>query len=366
MTSILKHFFRGLFRRIKLAYNALHFRLRSLFGLWTKAPVRIDDYGGFARADYLYLKGRVLADRLITNSNEDSIWRIFMNNYRRFGSREIQGARVEVEFGENTFECVTDVEGYFVVNAPLSFLLEDPSRLWQRAFCRVTETPWQKVDVHRITEVLVISPDIRYAVISDVDDTILKTELTSLFKLKALYLTFLKNAAGRQAFHRGADFYQALERDLNAPLPTPFFYVSKSPWNLHDVLVDFMKINKLPSGPILLRDIGMPHEKRPKGYQGHKREHVEKFFNTFPKVQFLLIGDTVEADPKIYFSMARDYPDRVLAIYLREIDRKKRKKKLKKLLKKNVDKAPVCLFKSYEEAEADAIGRGFIKNDFSL
>ncbi len=362
MTSFLKHFFRGLLRRIKLGYNALHFRMKSLFGLWTKVPVRIDDYGGFARADYLYLKGRVLADRLITNTNEDSIWRIFMNNYRRFGSREIQGARVEVEFGQNAFECVTDVEGYFVVDAPLPFPLDDPSRPWQRAFCSVTETPWQQVDVHRITEVLVISPDVKYAVISDIDDTILKTELTSLFKLKALYLTFLKNAAGRQAFHRGADFYQALERDLNDPLPTPFFYVSKSPWNLHDVLVDFMKLNKLPSGPILLRDIGMPHEKRPKDYQGHNQEHVKKIFKTFPKVRFLLIGDTVEADPKVYFSMLQEFPDRVMAIYLREAHPDKRKKKLKKLLKKNKDKVKVCLFNSYEKAIEDAVEEGIIKS----
>ncbi len=358
----MKRIFLNALSTFKLAYNATHFRIKSFFNISTKKPVRIDDYGGFASSNYLYLKGRVLADRFITNTNQDSLWRIFMNNYRRFGSREIQSALVEIEFGQNIFEVHTDVEGYFEVDSLLSFPIEGSQRQWQRAFCRVKKTPWQEVDVHRLTEVLVLSAQTKRAVISDIDDTILKTELKSLFKLQAIYLTFLKSAAGRKSFQRGAAFYRNLQNSFNEPGDdTPFFYVSKSPWNLYDVLKDFLKLNKLPEGPLLLRDIGLPHEKRAKGYHGHKKKQILKILERFPEVQFLCIGDTGEADPTIYFNLAKKFPDRILGIYLRDVGNTKKRRKLERRLKKEKLELPICIFKNYREAEEHAIRNKFIK-----
>src|SRR5688572_31226145 len=37
----------------------------------------------------------------------------------------------------------------------------------------------------------------------------------------------------------------------------PFFYVSKSPHNLYSPLVEFLQHQKLPVGPLLLRDYGL-------------------------------------------------------------------------------------------------------------
>jgi phosphatidate phosphatase APP1 len=357
----MKRLFHNILHYIKRVYNAIHFRLKSLLGLWTKLPVRIDDYGGFARTDYLYLKGRVLADRFITNTNQDSVWKIFMNNYRRFGSREIPRALVEVEFGDNTFEVRTDMEGYFIVDQPLAHSVEVHNRIWQRAFCRVIKTPWQEVDVYQITEILVLPDYVRKGVISDIDDTILRTELKSLLKWRAIYLTFLKSAAGRQFFQQGPAFYRKLKEKLSPGKPTPFFYVSKSPWNLHDVLIDFIKLNKFPAGPVFLRDIGLPHQKRPKGYLGHKLVHIRKIMDTFPHIQFVLIGDIMEADPRIYLDITQHYPGRVLGIYLRDVGSKKKRKKFQKLLRAYSLEVPVCLFKSYEEAEAHAVQAGLLE-----
>jgi phosphatidate phosphatase APP1 len=218
----------------------------------------------------------------------------------------------------------------------------------------VIRTPWQEVEVNQMTEIMVLPDQIQAGVISDIDDTILRTELKSLFKWRALYLTFLKNAAGRQSFHKGAAFYQTLKKGLDGEGKTPFFYVSKSPWNLYDVLVDFIKMNKLPVGPVLLRDIGLPHEKRSKAYLGHKHEQIQHIMNTFPNIRFVLIGDTVEADASIYLKITRQYPGRISAIYLRDINSRKKRKKLMSLLGKNSLELPICIFKSFEEAEAHA------------
>ena len=39
----------------------------------------------------------------------------------------------------------------------------------------------------------------------------------------------------------------------------------------------------------------------------------------FPGRQFVLVGDSAERDPEIYGAAARLYPDRVAAIYIRQV-----------------------------------------------
>ena len=55
-----------------------------------------------------------------------------------------------------------------------------------------------------------------------------------------------------------AAFYRALHAGVN-----PFFYVSKSPWNLYAPLVEYLEVQGLPLGPLLLRDFGLRFEKEP-------------------------------------------------------------------------------------------------------
>ena len=64
--------------------------------------------------------------------------------------------------------------------------------------------------------------------------------------------SIISNAAARLPFEGVADLYRALHADRN-----PLFYVSSSPWNLYELLDDYMEINKIPHGPMLLQDWGI-------------------------------------------------------------------------------------------------------------
>ena len=82
------------------------------------------------------------------------------------------------------------------------------------------------------------------------------------------------------------------------PAPTaaagnPIFYVSSSPWNLYDLLEDFMELNAIPCGPIFLRDIGTDAGKfiKTPGH-GHKLERARELIERFPTLRWVLLGDS--------------------------------------------------------------------------
>jgi phosphatidate phosphatase APP1 len=97
----------------------------------------------------------------------------------------------------------------------------------------------------------------------------------------------------------------------------PFFYVSKSPWNLYAPLMEYLEVQGLPLGPLALRDFGLRREKE------HKRKTIEDILATYPKLKFILSGDSGEHDPEIYADIVRRHPERIRVIYIRSVDPKR-------------------------------------------
>ncbi|RYD31313.1 MAG: DUF2183 domain-containing protein, partial [Verrucomicrobiaceae bacterium] len=168
-------------------------------------------------------------------------------------------------------------------------------------------------------DVLVPPVDAAYGIISDIDDTVLHTGLTSM--LVAAKLTFLENAKTRKPLDGVATLYQKLQCGLSPEPSNPLFYVSSSPWNIHDLLVDFIRLNEIPVGPIFLRDLGIDRSKfiKSKGH-GHKQDRVLALLDRYPSLPFILIGDSGQEDPAIYARVATVRPGRVIAIYIRDVD----------------------------------------------
>ena len=127
--------------------------------------------------------------------------------------------------------------------------------------------------------------------------------------LRMILTVALSNARTRMPFHGVAAFYRALHAGVN-----PLFYVSKSPWNLYAPLVEYLEVQGLPRGPLLLRDFGWRREKE------HKRKAIEDILNTYTKLPFVLIGDSGEHDPEIYAGIVHRFPKRIRAVYIRSVD----------------------------------------------
>lgn len=326
-----------------------------LLGNIKPQPVIAYTYRGYGRPDYLWLRGRILRDRGIITSIQDSRWRTLTNNYKRFGSKEIPNARLLVRVGNNEFELHTDAEGYFKLATALDTPLDKYDGNWREADVHVLDIPEREVGKDFRAEYLVSPPDAQFGVISDIDDTVLKTDVTSILKLKVLYHTLFKNAARRKAFVEASAFYRSLEYGTLEQASNPVFYVSNSPWNLYDLLEEFLELNHLPKGPILLRDFGLPYEERDADYLGHKHESILQILNTYPDLPFILIGDSGEKDPYIYQAVATAYPGRIAAIYIRDVRSGRRRRKVHRLIKETG--ADIKLIENYAQAAEHAASR---------
>jgi phosphatidate phosphatase APP1 len=299
-------------------FDLLKFRLREHLG--DRDPIMILPYRGYGRQDKLYLKGRVLEDRgIAAASDNDTIWNNLGNMYKRFKSNEIPYARVLARFQGLEREIVTDVEGFFELwIEPTEPLPVDQK--WINIDLELLHP--QREGYPQVTaqgQVLVPPPKAQFGVISDIDDTVLHTDATNLVRMART--VFLGNARTRLPFPGVAALYRALlwgpeGKDLN-----PLFYVSSSPWNLYDLLVQFFHIEDIPLGPVLfLRDWGISEtEFLPIHHKAFKSEVIQQIMDFYHDLPFILIGDSGQEDPEIYYKMVQKFPGRILAVYIRNV-----------------------------------------------
>jgi phosphatidate phosphatase APP1 len=170
-----------------------------------------------------------------------------------------------------------------------------------------------------LQSVLCVPEKARFGVISDIDDTVLESNVSHW--QTAVQVTFLRNARTRKPLEGVGKLYQAFQQGRDGAGPNPIFYVSGSPWNVYDLLVDFMDLNDIPPGPIMLRDINLdrasllhhagPHSKLAK---------IHRIIERFPALNWILVGDSGQIDAELYSQTVDKFPGRILAVYKRDID----------------------------------------------
>jgi phosphatidate phosphatase APP1 len=192
--------------------------------------------------------------------------------------------------------------------------------------------PWHPVEFRLLAPLRPGHPDVRatgqvrvptgtptFGVISDLDDTVIQSRITSF--LQAVRTVMLGNARTRLPFPGVAAFYQALEKGGDGARVNPIFYVSSSPWNIHDIIADFMDIQRIPRGSINLRDWDIVLSAlTSKRLVDFKQPVIREIMDLYPALPFILIGDNSQHDPEIYRKIIDHYPKRVLAIYIRNVD----------------------------------------------
>ncbi|HEV7334155.1 MAG TPA: phosphatase domain-containing protein [Flavisolibacter sp.] len=289
-------------------------------------PVQIVPYRTYGTPRRVYIKGRVLEDKGITSAGDkDTVLNNLLNMYKRFESDEVPGASLKVILPDEEHLVTTDKEGYFILDLnPLTPIINE--ELWHRIPLRLVSAPIPfEANLEVQAEVMIPPSDAEYGIISDIDDTIIKTSATNLLAMGKTVL--LSNARTRLPFAGVAEFYKSLQKGRNGKRNNPFFYVSSSPWNTYDLLKDFLDLNEIPAGPLLLRDIGFSGNTNLRGgHMGHKFKEITQILEAYPRLNFVLIGDSGQEDPKIYQEVVRQFPGRVLAIYIRDVQLPEREK----------------------------------------
>ncbi len=273
-----------------------------------KGDIIVTPYTGWGTPQHLELTGRVLLPRTLPAPKRgDPRWRNFLSIVRRLLSRAVGGVTVRGTLEGVSACAVSDSDGFFTL-------------IWERPgpATNAATDGWLEAALHiegrspTIFAPIRVVAQPRFGVISDLDDTVLKSDVSSLPQMLGTVLT--GNARTRLPFPGVSALYRALVREKNGT--NPIFYVSSSPWNFYDLLWTFLKYRRLPLGPVFLRNWGAELFS---GNGHHKHGVIERLMTAYPGLAFVLIGDSSEQDPEIYAEVVRRHPGRVLAVYIRKV-----------------------------------------------
>lgn len=315
-------------------------------------------YHGYGHQQNLVVYGHVLAGKPLLRKrySRNPISNI-IHLVKLFFITPMANVRVTLQWQSQQLYSTTEVDGFFKFE-------------WQSI--NTVPAGWHKVvvslldangDIMAFGEGKIFVPhSTQYAFISDIDDTVLISH--SAKTGKRLGVLFTKNPRSRKTFSDVVKYYHLLSLAHTEPaLPNPFFYVSSSEWNLYDDLNDFFKHNGLPKGAFLLNAIKKWHQLFKPGKTKHQGKliRVIRLLEAFPKQRFVLLGDNSQKDPEIYAVIANKYPDRITAVYIRNISRKKEGHTANVLTYISNKIIATCLFEHTDDAIAHSKAIGLIR-----
>lgn len=265
-------------------------------------------YDGFGSPERFVIEGRVIETEPRSAAKDDDTWyRNLWRTIRTLKNEEREDVKITIKVGGNEARVVSDDEGFFRVSiVPLIPLAPG----------------WQSVNVQGqrtqgVGRLLIVPKSNTLGLISDIDDTVLVSEVTD--KTKLLKNTFLKNQNQRQTFPRTADFYQRLLAQNADPKAAPMFYVSASPRQLAQNISAFLMQNNFPQGVLATKQISGNGRDPLLDQKQYKTTKIENIFAALPWVNFILVGDDGERDPETFQALKDKYPERIAAIYIRKV-----------------------------------------------
>jgi phosphatidate phosphatase APP1 len=263
-------------------------------------------YLGHGTTERAHLRARVLLSRT-ADARRRKPRSALIAGLAPFLSVDVPGEQVTIVIAGRRVSAVTSPEGYVETDVELPGLAPG----WHRVTFGLTGDTAYSND----GRVLVVDPAATLGVVSDIDDTVIHTGLTRL--VDALRTTLLIPEHARTEVAGAAELYRAL---VAGTAGTQIFYVSSGAWNLFPAIERFLSRKGFPEGPLLMTDWG------PTGSWLFREDSVALKTRTITALlqehshlSWLLFGDSGQDDAEAYAAVARAYPDRIRAIYIRDV-----------------------------------------------
>ena len=283
-------------------------RLRRTLG--RVEDVRLVPFRSWVTPARCVVLGRAVLEDVALKRQLDHWPRLMRVAHEKFWTLESPPVRVQVAWQGQTCTVTSDSGGF--IDAGFALQGEAP-RVMTRAQLTLPDEP---DDAPTAVDVFGLHPGAAFGVISDIDDTVLETELTNPWR-RFLQLIYSKQRM-RLPFEGIAALYKAMARPHN-----PIFYVSNAPWNLYQHVVELLDHHEIPKGPLLLRDSRIAErivrDEESGEVRVHKQRALRRIMEEHPNLSFVLLGDSSRRDPLRYVEIAEAFPRRVAAIYIRQV-----------------------------------------------
>ncbi|KAE8853672.1 hypothetical protein HRS9122_00664 [Pyrenophora teres f. teres] len=192
----------------------------------------------------------------------------------------------------------TDAAGHFSVSVALDFV---PTHV------RILAS-----DKLSATEEVIITASQGISVISDIDDTIKHSAIGSGAR------EIFRNVFIRDLVDLTIDGVREWYNRM-AEMGVKFHYVSNSPWQLYPVISKYFSLAGLPPGSFHLKQYSGMLQGIFEPVAERKKVTLDKIARDFPERNFILIGDSGEADLEVYTDFVLENPGRVVAVFIRDV-----------------------------------------------
>ncbi|MBU3744057.1 MAG: DUF2183 domain-containing protein [Sediminibacterium sp.] len=290
--------------------------------------VTLKIYQGYGHTHHLVVYGHLLrGNRVARERFTHNIFYNIRHLIHLFRIYPIPNATIRLEHAGQVMETQTHQDGFF------EFHWQSTQEL-PAGYHSITVSYLDQSNqvIEQVSGKLYVPHSVQIGIISDIDDTILISYSSRM--LKRLRVLFTRQPRSRKTFSDIVRYFNLLSLSHTTPQqPNPFFYVSSSEWNLYDDLTEFFAHNQLPAGVLLLNKIKQWHQLGATGLTQHhnKQVRIERIMRMFPKQRFVLYGDNSQQDPNIYVSIAQQFPQNVIAIYIRCVNPHKKSATLQTL-----------------------------------
>ncbi|MFJ6652448.1 App1 family protein [Microbacterium sp. NPDC091313] len=283
-------------------------RLERRFHAWRERRARarglhpqVTGFPGYGSQEWVRVVGRVLIAPPVRNPAPGEYSSV--RGWRSFVAVPVAFAQVRIEVQGVVHEVVADRGG--VVDAVVPARLEPG---WQSVRLSVEDSEPMEA------RVFIVGDDVRFGIVSDVDDTVMVTALPR--PLLAAWNSFVLDEHARQPVPGMAVL---LERLIRENPGSPMLYLSTGAWNIAPTLTRFLRRHLFPPGSMLLTDWGPTHDRWFRSGRDHKEVNLRRLAQEFPGIRWLLIGDDGQHDDEIYTRFASEHPEAVAAVAIRRL-----------------------------------------------
>jgi len=281
-------------------------RLEHRFHAWRERRARkrgrtatVVPFPGYGGPGWTRVVGRVLILPKTRSGGKDASVR----GWRSFVGIPVSFATVTITVAGRTHDVTADRGG--VVDCRIE---ADLPAGWQQVAMSVEgQDPIP-------ARVFIVADEVRFGVVSDVDDTVMVTALPR--PLIAAWNSFVVDEHARTPVPGMAVLLERLMRDNPG---SPMIYLSTGAWNVAPTLNRFLSRHLFPAGSMLLTDWGPTHERWFRSGREHKLRNLGRLAEEFPQMRWLLIGDDGQHDEAIYGQFLVEHPDNVAAVAIRRL-----------------------------------------------
>jgi phosphatidate phosphatase APP1 len=257
----------------------------------------------------------VLALRLHADKNDQ----LYRERAAYFVSDSSRNTRVSVTLGNRVIALSpSNAAGYFSTDIVLSDA--EATQLAQDGMIAFASMP-TAANPQRFDGAVRLVPETGVTVITDIDDTIKVTHILDAKEKEAN--TFMRPFVAVPGM---AELYRSWQQALGDRVH--FHVVSAGPWQFNEPLRQFFAQAGFPAFTWDMRSIDIggnivvdlrEASPAPQKIQDFKVAKIRAFMARFPQRSVVLVGDSGERDPEVYAAILAAFPQRVQAVYLRDV-----------------------------------------------